>query len=114
MKEMEETAMRSANDEGESFFFKMADKLGGLVTGKRQFIDASYSNNGKTPFSSFLYFKFENNTSFSIENKIVVNRSPLNHRFYQYPCTFYNVIIDGEKMKNVSELAVKQAFNITK
>lgn len=103
-------AHRRATDESESFFFKMADKLGGLVTGKRPFIGATRSTDGKTPFSSFMHFTFENKTSFSIENKIITNRSPLNNWFYQYPCTFYNVVIDGEKLSGPSELAVKQAF----
>lgn len=108
--DMQKRADRIANDEGDGWFFKMADKLGGLVTGKRQFIDATHSADSNTPYSSYMHFKFENNTSFSIENKIVTNRSPLNNYFYQYPCIFFNVIIDGAKMKGVSELTVKQAF----
>lgn len=108
--EFEKMSKQRAEDEGESFYFKMADKLGGLVTGKHQLIDASHSADSSTPFSSFLHFKFEGNTQLSLENKIIVNRSPLNNDFYQYPCTFYNVIINGEKLKNVSEFTVKQAF----
>lgn len=103
-------AHRRASDESESFFFKMADKLGGLVTGKRPFINATRSSNSKTPFSSFLHFEFDSRTSFSIENKIITNRSPLNNYFYQYPCTFFDVVLDGNKLNNPSELMVKQAF----
>jgi len=104
------TAHRIASDESESFFFKMADKLGGLVTGGRQLVDARYTTDAKSPYSSFLHFFFAGDSSFSMENKIITNRSPLNNYFYQYPCTFYNVIIDGEKLKGASELTVKQAF----
>lgn len=112
-KELQAYAKRRATDESEAFFFKMADKLGGLVTGSRKFITArkmSYSTSG--PFSSFLHLEFENQTTFSIENKIIINHSVLGNEFYQYPCTFYNLIVDGQKVLYPSELTVKKAFNL--
>lgn len=109
---MEEKAKRLADDECESFFFKMADKLGGLVAGKREFLSVESGTHFSktTPFSSWLVFNFANDTRFGLENKIVWNTSPLGTQFYQYPATFHNFVLDGKPVKNISELEVKKAF----
>ena len=102
-------AMVIAVDEGESFYFKMADKLGGLVTDMILQDILTVKNN--TPFSSHMRFVFDNG-SFGVENKIIVNTSPLGNSFYQYPCTFYNIDLmtkEGHHIKKsvMSEREIK-------
>ena len=60
-----------------------------------------------------LSFNFKDGASFTVENKIIINTSPLGRPFYQFPCTFHNATLpNGEKIKNISEVAVKKAFNL--
>ena len=86
-KELEDMCRRIAKDEAEGFLFKMCDKLGGI---KMDGSSITSEPSTSTPFVSFLHVKGEG-FEFSIENKIITNTSPLGTRFYQYPCTFYNV-----------------------
>ncbi len=107
--EFEKISKRISENEGEQFYFKLADKLGGLIADNNKLISLKTVKNGKTPFISKMDFVFEH-ASFTVVNKIVVNRSPLNNYFYQYPCTFHDCKIKGKELKGVSEVIIKQAF----
>lgn len=106
---IESHAKYVAENEAEGFFYKMADKLGGLVLADG-IEKIEESGNNRTPFESTIDVKIKGNSSFTVTNKIVINRSPLDNEFYQYPCTFHNVIVKGEKLEVPSEASIKQAF----
>ena len=109
--EMKESAQLAADTEGDEFLFKMADKLGGLVTGPRSFLSLEKILRSQyTAFSNFLVFHFSGNSLIRMENKIITNRSVHEKRFRQFPCTFTEVIVDGVRLQNPSEFAVKKAF----
>ncbi len=101
---------RVAVNEGESFYFKMAEKLGGLLVNGREITSVTDDSHGNTPFKSTLKFKFSDDSGFVMENKIVVNTSILGNSFYQYPCTFHNAQIKGVGIKSPNEFNIKKAF----
>lgn len=104
-------AIGIAELQSQSFFFKMADKLGGLVASGKLESVGEYMNRNSTPFDSFIRFTFKNGSQFIIKSSIVINCSPLGNYFYQYPTTFHDAIDkNGNKIKNPNELIVKKAF----
>lgn len=108
--ELDEMAATIAANESESFFFKMSDKLGGLISPDLESADGSMSNDS-TGKRSYIHFAFKNGSKFSVYNNIVLNWSPLGTGFYQYPTTFYNAFrADGTQIKNVNEASIKEYF----
>ena len=105
-------AKNISKEQSESFFFKMANKLGGLIATPLKEV-RNHMMGENNPFRSTLKFDFVDGASFIITNKIVVNTSPLGRPFYQYPCTFHGITLpNGSTVKiGDSELAVKKAFN---
>jgi hypothetical protein len=107
-------ATEVADQQSQSFFFKMSDKLGGLVASplkeiKEVMIDKS------NPFNSTMRFDFIDGTGFTIENKIVLNTSPLGNPFYQFPCVFKDITAaDGNTYRVNSEAFVKRNLNQAK
>lgn len=111
--ELHKLAEQVTNQQGDNFFFKMADKLGGLITDTNLSDAHSKMIGSSTAMNSRMHFSFKNGSRFTIENKIVLNHSPLGTPFYQYPCTFHDVILpSGRKLDNPSEESVKRFFNV--
>lgn len=104
---LQKTAKRVAAAESESFLFKMCDKLGGIKLDGTSITTPADDN---TPFRSVLVIT-GNRYSFLMSNTIVTNYSILGNSFYQYPCKFENVVIDGTKYTVLSEYEVKTKIN---
>ena len=110
--ELDQMAERTAKIESQNWFFKMADKLGGLITDSNLERVSEILENDSSPFESWMRFEFVDGGGFSIQNKVVINTSPLGNPFYQYPCTFHDATAPGgEKIKSPDEYSVKHAFN---
>lgn len=110
---IETVSERAAQDEIDSFYFKMADKLGGFVTSiEKQILSVKREQKTKsTAFDNYMMFKFTDGSEFTVHNKIITNWSPLGNPFYQYPCTFiFAKLSTGEVVKNPYEASVKHAF----
>lgn len=101
----------AARHRSEEFFFKMADKLGGLPSESIKGVN-EHIRSGMHPWESFIRFEFNDGSGFLIENKIVLNMSPLGTPFYQYPTTFHDVTgPNGVKIVGpYSENLVKEIF----
>lgn len=111
-KELKATAEFVAEQGSQSWFFKMADKLGGMVTSSNLKSVSEIMNSKSNPFQSEMRFNFKNGSGFSILNKVVLNYSPLGTPFNQFPCTFHDVVLaDGSKVKSPNEHIVKKEFN---
>lgn len=110
--ELDQMAYSTSKSESQNWFFKMADKLGGMVTADNLESVNEILDNQSSPFESRLRFDFKDGAGFTIVNKVVVNTSPLGNPFYQYPCTFHDATAPGgEKIKSPDEYSVKHAFN---
>jgi len=109
-KQLVEMAEWIADTQSQSFFFKMADKMGGMINGTN-LIEVKEAISHSNPFESSMVFTFQEDTQFTIINKIVRNTSPLGTPFYQYPCTFHDAKVQGEKVNAPNEYSVKKAFN---
>lgn len=107
--QIEKRAIEYAKMQAEQFFFKMADKLGGMITGTT-LEKVTEEMRGNNAFESVMVFKFTGNTTFTVLNKVVLNWSPLGTPFHQYPCTFHNAIVEGVKVDTPCESTVKSAF----
>ena len=110
---LEKIAQTIATDESDGFYYKMADKLGGLVTDSRKTIQsvADWNMGRKTPFESAMRFTFSDGSRFVLQNTIVHTRSALGHPFFRYPTTFHDAYnAKGEKIANPDENRVKAAF----
>jgi hypothetical protein len=114
--DIEKDSKRQARDESESWFFKMVDKLGGLVMDfkkeLKEVVDGSgITGRGKSPFDAWFSFRFTDGSRFILQNSIVFARSSLGKPFYRYPATFHDAYIStGEKVANPDEYTVKKAF----
>ena len=101
-----------ATAETQNFFFKMADKLGGMVTDTNIKSVEEVMHSESNPYENRMRFEFKNGSGFTILNKVVMNYSPLGNPFNQFPCTFHEAVLaDGSKVKAPNEQAVKKAFN---
>jgi len=101
-----------ADEATQSFFFKMADKLGGMVTDTNIKSVEEVMHSESNPYENRMRFEFKNGSGFSILNKVVMNFSPLGTPFNQFPCTFHEAVLaDGSKVKAPNENSVKKAFN---
>lgn len=110
--ELDNMADSTSRTESQNWFFKMADKLGGMVTADNLKSVNEVLDNQSSPFESRLRFDFKDGAGFTIVNKVVINTSPLGNPFYQYPCTFHDATAPGgEKIKSPDEYTVKHAFN---
>ena len=110
---LEGWAKLSADQESEDFHFKMASKLGGLVTdiGKTLQSVEDWAGQGHSPFESTMRFRFSDGSNFLLKNSIVASVSPLGTFFYRYPSTFHDAYnAKNEKIANPDEYNVKAAF----
>lgn len=105
-------ATEVADFQSQSFFMKMADKLGGLVASPLKEVKEVMIGKSN-PFNSTMRFDFIDGAGFTITNKIVLNTSPLGNPFYQFPCTFGNITLPDGKMVKIgdSEATAKKAFD---
>ncbi len=101
---------RSAKDEADSFLYKMCDKIGGLKLSPDATIENIIRHDKKNPFNSTMKV-VDTFGSFDMFNQIVINTSPLGNPFYQYPCIFENVMINGERDTRLSEYQIKVKIN---
>lgn len=66
---------------------------------------------GAGTIESGFKFKFSDNSSFEVVNKIIVKTSTRGKEFNQFPTTFHNVVLaDGSKMKQPSEEKMVKEF----
>ena len=110
---LEDKALYMADRESESFYFKMADKLGGFVTdmGKSLKSVKDWDAGRATPFESTIRFTFNDGSNFLLKNSIVASRSVNNTFFFRYPATFHDAYsAKGQKIANPDEYSVKAAF----
>ncbi len=98
-----------ATNEADSFLLKMCDKICGLKLSPSATIE-NITGEKKNPFNSTMKI-IDAFGSFNIFNQIVINTSPLGNPFYQYPCIFENIIIDGKKYTRLSEFQIKTKIN---
>jgi hypothetical protein len=93
-----------------SWQFKMYNKLGGFMSELNKKFKTTVLGNRLR--ENDIIFNFEDESKFSIRNKIVDKVSHLGTYFYTYPTTFHNAYLpDGTKIANPNEYTVKKAFN---
>jgi hypothetical protein len=67
--------------------------------------------NGVATIEAGYDFLFNDNSQFTVTNKVIVNTSPLGKWFYQYPTTFHDVkLANGERVKSPSEEKMIKVF----
>lgn len=88
------------------FVYRLVDKLGGFEP-KSKIIETNHSISDNKNF--IFNATFENGDSFCVQGKVVWNMSPLGTPFSQYPITFHNLILGGERVDN-SEYNFKKFF----
>lgn len=90
------------------FVYRLCDKLGGIKP-KFSIIDTSTNISNERKFE--LFVKFSDNSQFTLRGSKVWNTSPLGTSFIQYPITFHDIMVEGERVDN-SEVNFKKAFKI--
>jgi len=110
--QIKKIAEANANAGSEGFFYKMADKMGGLTTHSELKKVEEVMYNKSTPMESKMKFEFADGSQFTVHNSIVVNTSVNGNGYYQYPTTFHSATTaNGKKVQYPNEYTVKEAFN---
>jgi hypothetical protein len=102
----------------EKFLHKNALKLSALLDAKGNLtsIDVLPSSpvklhNGAGTLTSEMVVKFADGSSFTVRNKVIINRTSLGNTFYQFPTTFHDVVkADGTKLDAPSEEKMLKVF----
>ena len=102
----------------EKFLHKNALKLSALLDAKGNLtsIDVLPSapvklHNGAGTLTSEMVVKFADGSTFTVRNKVIINRTSQGNSFYQFPTTFHNVVkADGTKLDVPSEEKMLKVF----
>lgn len=106
--ELQKIAKNIAEEEAIKWFYKMCDKLGGLlpdkedITAKELYGNKTYDSTIKIESSKF---------SFMMVNSLVHNTSVLGNPYFQFPCVFKFLNIGGQVQNIISELELKKKLN---
>ena len=98
-------ATRDVNDMVAKFIGKNVEKIAPLLARKEgSEARVLHGNLDGIGFSGEISFKFKDNTSFVVRNKVVMKYTAMQQQFLQFPTTFHDVVFpDGSKKAMQSE-----------
>ncbi|MEX3555078.1 MAG: hypothetical protein VB131_00080 [Burkholderia gladioli] len=108
-----EIAERGAGEIRDTFVFKNLSKLASIVDSKGNLssVEVLGYSIQLTSLRGSLRLKFEDGSSFDVQNSVVWSRSVKDKTFLRYPLTFHQVVMpDGTQMKQPSEEKMNTEF----
>lgn len=110
---LEKEAARMTKEMMDHFISKNTSKLSEITAKKNNMksIELLSASTSRGVVEGSMKLTFNDNSEFTVHNKVVLSYSKYNKPFYRFPTTFHNVILsDGSKMSKPSEESMITTF----